>query len=158
MNSMQINKINDEISVLKTEYTNELNTVNYYYWPIVAKIKKRIKNIQWYFTLACCLLASVVIIIFLKEITNPYWLGAGLGISFLIFGASLFFLIRVKKLSKKTQREWDKALGPSNELKKKLDEKMNESIQAMLATFDFDITKEIGNSYEDILEYYNRSL
>lgn len=158
MNNIQINKINDEINVLKGEYTNELNTVNYYYWPIVAKIKRRKKNIKWYFTLACCLLASVTIVVLLSEITNPYWLGLGYGVSGIFFALTLFFLIRVLKQNKKTQKEWDKALEPSNKLKEELDSKMAEGVQAMLASFDTDITKEVGTSYEDILEYYNRSI
>ena len=74
MDTKSINKLNDQINVLKRQFTEELNTVNYYYWPLTSKSKKKLGNLKWYFTLACCLFFSVIILLLLHEVTNPYWI------------------------------------------------------------------------------------
>src|SRR5574344_2025648 len=91
--TIDINKVNSKINILKNEYTEELNTVNYYYWPIVAKYKRRRKDLIWYFTLSCCLLFSVVFLLIFEEVTNEYWIGISISISGLILFLSTFFMI-----------------------------------------------------------------
>lgn len=155
-----INNKNNYINVLKTKYTNELNTVNYYYWPIVARSKKKLANLKWYFTLSLCLVASVIILLLLYEITNSYWIGISLGVSLAIAGLITFFLIKRAKKHKAIYKEWDKALKPANDMKKELDEKESEAIKLMLDFLNqenkmIDNNEDIGSTYDDILYYFN---
>lgn len=156
-----INKLNDQISVMKEALTNELNTVNYYYWPLISKSKKKLDNLKWYFTLACCFLASVIILLLLHEVTNEYWIGASLGLSISILAAVTFFLVKHVKKNKILNNEWNKALEKSKEIQKELNEKIEDAKEMMIRYFKNEkdsIHEEIGNSYDDILEYYNGKL
>lgn len=158
----QINKINSEINVLKNSYTDELNTVNHYYWPIVARIKKQKTNLKWYFTLACCFMFAVIVYIVFKEVYNLYWVIPLLTFSGGIVGLIVFFLIKCNKKDKLVNKDWKEALKPSEQLNDKINAKSLQATDMMKDFFneiskDFEIDmKEIGSSYEDILDYYNR--
>ncbi len=157
MDTKSINKLNDQINVLKRQFTEELNTVNYYYWPLTSKSKKKLGNLKWYFTLACCLFFSVIILLLLHEVTNPYWIGIGLGVSGVILILTLFFLLKARKKDKALNKEWEKSLEPSKKLQKELNENIDKAIEMMLTFFGSEkdyIVKNIGTSYEDILDYY----
>ena len=158
MYTKSINKINDKINVLKRQFTEELNTVNYYYWPLTSKSKKKLGNLKWYFTLSCCLFFSVIILLLLHEVTNPYWIGFGLGISGAILVLTLFFLLKARKKDKLLNIEWEKSLETSKNLQKELNENIDKAITMILDYFESErenIVKTIGTSYEDLLDYYN---
>lgn len=146
----EINIINGKITVLKDEYTEELNTVNYYFWPIIAKEKTRRKNLRWYFTLSCCLLFSAVILLIIFEIKNEYFIAFVLGLSLLIFGLTLFFLIRCNKRYKLINSEWEKSLKPSEKQKEELT-KMIDEVKAKMADY---LEIENNLSYEELLQVY----
>lgn len=160
----QIYKINSEINVLKNNYTNELNTVNHYYWPIIARIRKQMTNLKWYFTLACCFMFSVIVYIIFKEVYNLYWVIPLLTFSGGIVGLVVFFWVRCNKKNKLVNKDWKDALKPSDELNAKINDKSLEAKNMMIEFFN-DLNSlnniyinidEIGTSYEDILDYYNR--
>ena len=153
-----IKKCNDEINILKEKYNKELDTVNHYYWPIIAKLNRNKKNHVWYFTLACCLLGGVLMWIFLLEIVNEYWLGGSLG------GCAIILFLtgrRARKTLKQLNQEnktWEKALKVANDLQEEIKVKSDENTKNMIAELEahgVDIS-EIGNAYDDVLEYYNQ--
>jgi len=88
MKRNEINTSNNRVNVLKNEYTKELNTVNHYYWPIMAQLDKQYGNLRWYLTLASCFEAAIIICLLFFEIFNLYWVlgsnGVGIGIILLV--------------------------------------------------------------------------
>lgn len=159
METRDINQINSKINNLKNEYTKELNTVNHYYWPLIAASEKKYGNLKWYLTLSICLEAAIIICLLFFEVTNPYWI-----VGFNVIGVAIMTLVAIffkrhKKRHLKLKKEWDNALIPSNKLKDELTNEMNVGAEMMLTFFkenyDNDIKDEIGTSYEDVLSYYS---
>lgn len=155
MKETRIRELNQQINMLKEEWSNELNTVNYYYWPIIAKEKKKRKDFIWYFTLACCLLFSACVWIIFMEIKNEYWIAAALGGSGIVVGITAFRMILVLKKYKQDKEEWEKNLSRANELQKEIDDKCKMATSLMLDYLEDDVQSKIGTSYDDVLEYYN---
>lgn len=158
MDIKAINHLNDQINNLKKKWNQELDTVNHYYWPIVAKIKRDKKNHVWYFTLSLCLLGCVLMWIVLGEIVNEYWLGASLGGSGIIIFLTALRMIKTLKALKKENTNWEKALKTANELQEEIKLKSEECTKCMLdelKNHDIEI-KNIGTAYDDVLEYFNQ--
>lgn len=146
----EINSLNGKITILKEEYTNDLNEVNYYFWPIVAKEDKKYKNLKWYFTLACCFLFSVIFLILIFDIKNEYFIGGVVGFALLIFALTLFFMLKSKKKKKIIDVEWKKELKPSNEKKDLLSKLEKEACEKMSNYLKIDNNV----SYEELLQIY----
>ena len=155
MKEKKIRELNQDINMLKEEWSKELDTVNYYYWPIIAKEKKRRKDLVWYFTLACCALFSAVVWILFMDIQNEYWIGAALGGTGIIVGITAFRMILILKKLKRDTTEWEKNLTRANELQKEIAEKCEVAVSLMLDYLSGDVQEKIGSSYDDVLEYYN---
>lgn len=158
MDRISIRKLNEQINILKEKFNKELDTVNHYYWPIVAKLNRNKKNHVWYFTLACCLLGGVLMWIFLGEIVNEYWLGASLGGCAVVLFLTGRRMVKTNKQLKKEHETWEKALKTANDLQEEIKVKSEENTKNMIAelsTHGVDIN-EIGNAYDDVLEYYNQ--
>ena len=158
MKEQRIRELNIDINMLKEEWSKELDTVNYYYWPIIAKEKRRRKDLVWYFTLACILLFSCVVWIILMEIKNEYWIGAALGGSGIIVGITLFRMILILKKLKIDKAEWEKNLKRANEMQEEIAEKCEIAVSLMLDYLGEEVKEKIGSSYDDVLEYYNNYL
>ena len=158
MKEARIRELNQSISMLKEEWSNETDTVNHYYWPIIASEKKKRKNFVWYFTLACCLLFSAVVWILFMEIKNEYWIAAALGGSGIIVGITAFRMILILKKLKHDNEEWEKNLVRSNELKQEIADKCAQATSLMLDYLGEEVREKIGTSYDDVLEYYNSYL
>lgn len=158
MDQKTINILNDQINNLKKKWNQELDTVNHYYWPIVAQIKRNKKNHVWYFTLSLCLLGAVIMWILLGEIVNEYWLGASLGSCAVIIFFTARRMVKTLKELKKENTDWEKALKLANEMQEEIKVKSEENTKNMIAELQahgVDIL-EIGNAYDDVLEYYNQ--
>ena len=73
----------------------------------------------------------------------------------------LFFILK-KNLNykKNVYKEWDKDLGPANELKRELDEAMEKvtglMIEMIINLKGQEVIDEIGRAYDDVYEYYDR--
>ena len=162
MKTKEINTSNSKVNNLKNDYTKELNTVNHYYWPIMAKLEKQFANLKWYFTLACCLEVTFLVCIFFFEIYGIYWVigynVVGLGLMALVYK----FFRKCKKNKLASKKEWDEALMASEKIKEDLDNEIEKATKLMI---DFLVVEEkiseeelvskIGSSYEDVLSYYN---
>lgn len=158
MDQKTINNLNDQINNLKKKWNKELDTVNHYYWPIIAKIKRNKKNHVWYFTLSLCLLGGVIMWILLGEIVNEYWLGASLGGCAVVIFFTARRMIKTLKELKRENKTWNDALKLANEMQEEIKVKSEENTQNMIAELKahgVDIL-EIGNAYDDVLEYYNQ--
>ena len=155
MKEKRIRELNQEINMLKEEWSKELDTVNYYYWPIIAKEKKRRKDLVWYFTLACCLVIGAIAWILLMEIKNEYWIATALGASGIIVGITFVRMMILIKRMKKDMEEWEKNLTRANELQQKISSKCEMSVSLMIDYLGEEVKDKIGSSYDDVLEYYN---
>lgn len=158
MDTRIINEKNNLINNLKNEYTKELNTVNYYFWPRVAESKKKLSNKKYYTLLSGLFIVILVVCVILFEITDYYWLGFGLGVPILIFCLNLYFTMKHNKKHKKLHEDWKLSLMKSEALKKKLLSECEIATNMMLEFFGDDkqkIITDIGMTYEDILDYYN---
>ena len=158
MKEARIRELNQKINVLKEEWSKELDTVNYYYWPIIAKEKKRRKDFVWYFTLACCLLFSAIVWILFMDIQNEYWIAAALGGSVVVVGITAFRMILILKKLKRDTEEWEKNLTHANELQQEIADKCEMATSLMLDYLGSEVKEKIGSSYDDVLEYYNNYL
>lgn len=152
----QIKELNKEIYLLKDDWSKELDTVNYYYWPIIAKDKRNVKNHVWYFSLACCLLFAIIFWLVFEDIQNEYWIGGSLGIGAVVLFFTTFRMIKTLKTTKKDKEEWQKNLVNANKMQEEIASKCDEATKLMLASLpETDEVKALGSSYDDILEYYN---
>lgn len=152
----EIRELNNKIELLRDECTNELNEIDYAFWPEIAKLKKKKKKYLWLTTVFSCVLFSVVLWILLFEIKNEYWIGASLGVS----GASLlYFIIRliiaIKKYKKK-DLEWQKLLVSPLSKKEELNDLQVKCVDMMKeAINNEEITNELGDKYSDVYAYYD---
>lgn len=154
---MNINTLNDQINNLKKKWNQELDTVNHYYWPIVAKLKREKKDRVWYFTISLCLLLGVVLWLTLGDIVNEYWIASSLVGTAIIIFLTAFFMTKTLKALKKENKTWQEALKEANRLQDEIKEKSNEAVKIMISELikkGIDVSN-IGDAYDDVLEYYN---
>lgn len=162
MKTKEINTSNSRVSNLKNDYTKELNTVNHYYWPIMAKLNKQYANLKWYLTLAFCLEVTFIVCIIFFEIYGIYWVIGynviGLGLILLVYK----FFRKCKKAKLASQKEWDEALKNSEKIKENLDKEIDNAKRLMIDFLKEEenlseekLLEKTGSSYEDVLSYYN---
>lgn len=150
---------NNEINNLKDECTKELNEINYYYWPIIAKLKKDKKNRIWYFTLSCLLIVIIAVWMIFTEYEEKFIILLAFIVDGAITCVTTIRMIRVIKDYNVTDRIWKKALENPSKMQKNIVLKCEEVKEMMINTFGDkkeEIVKKIGSSYDDILEYYNQ--
>lgn len=152
----EIRKLNNKIDLLRDECTNELNEINYEFWPDIAKMKKKKKMFAWLVTIFSCVLFTVILWILLFEIKNEYWIGASLGVS----GAFLlYFIIRLIIISKKYKKkdlEWQKLLSSPLAKKEELNDLQVKCVEMMKeAINNKEVTDELGDKYSDVYAYYD---
>ena len=152
----EIKKLNKRIDALRNECTEELNEINYAFWPEIATLKKKKKKYSWLVTIFGCVVFGVVLLLLLFEIKNEYWIGISLGlsISFLIYFI-VRLIIAIKKYNKK-DTEWQKLLVEPLKKKDELNELQNKCVEMMKNTInDKEVTDELGDDYNDVFSYYD---
>ncbi len=158
MINTDIIKINAKINILKEEYTNLQNEVNYFYWPTDAKLRKKKKDYTWYFLISLCLLGIAILSVVCNIVRNEYLIGIVIGLSVVLVGFTFFITYRVLKKLEVLKKEWDKALEPVESKKSELDKTMDEAKKMMIRVLENDqkVLDEIGDSYEEVYEYYDK--
>ncbi len=161
--NVKISNINAKINILKEEYTNLQNEVNYNFWPIDAKISKRKKDFLWLFSIAICLLITVILAVLFDILRNEYLTGLVLGLSIIILGFTGFMTFLYFKKHKELAKVWQKELIPVEKLKVELDEMMKEATEMMVKylIINYKLTEEkivfeAGTSYDEVYVYYDR--
>ena len=156
----EISTLNARVDNLRVEHTTRQNEVNARYWKLDAALKRKLKNLKWFFLMSICLVVVVLIAIICEAFSDdiPKYgsliLSAGLCI--------LLFFILKKNLNykKNVYKEWDKDLVPANELKRELDEAMEKvtglMIEMIINLKGQEVIDEIGRAYDDVYEYYDR--
>ncbi|MDD3170703.1 MAG: hypothetical protein PHO86_00045 [Bacilli bacterium] len=97
-----------EMSQLKELYSSEYNTVTSYFWPIVAKNKKALKDRIYYTGAMTCLLIFIIVVILLGGLKNEYLIWGSIIISLLLIGIGVFLSIKSAKEKKQIYEEWEK--------------------------------------------------
>ena len=152
----EIRELNNKIDLLRDEVTNEINEIDYAFWPEIALLKKKKKKYAWLVTIFGCVLFCVILWILLFEIVNEYWIGGSLGLSGAIL---LYFIIRliiaIKKYKKK-DTEWQKLLRGPLEKKEDLNDLQVKCVDMMKeAINNQEVTDELGDKYSDVYAYYD---
>lgn len=164
-------------SQLKEKYTTETNTINYYFWPKDAIMKKKLKN---NFSLLAVTVSTLIILsivaFLLKDMALEYRLGL-VGVGIVLVGATIFFIVKNKKKYNALKDEWNKRLAVNQPVKEKIQEledvvctniieevcykEYQEELSQDSDSFKkyFELTKEklaeeVGLTSDDLIEYY----
>lgn len=155
----RISELNRRIAVLKDQFLEIQNDLNLIYWPRLAENKRKIRDYKWYFLMSVCLFAACIIAVIAEIIRNEYLIGGSLALT---LGLVVFLFIVLRRCYKKRGKineAWDKEKKPMNEKKDEMDKLISESKELMIEYITrekgHEIIDEIGDGYDDLLEYYN---
>ena len=160
MNRNDFNNYIARINSLFEEYTERHEEINNNYAPELAKIRRKLKTINWMF------IYSILALLFLGY--GSYYLYFTMeffwyiSIIPIIIGVAIFIFCLVRKRiydkkKNKINKEWLKASKIIEELDKKIQNDTDVAVEVMLDTFLDDrdeVIKVIGTSYHDLLEYF----
>ena len=96
-----------QMSLLKDDYSKESNTVNSYFWPLIAQNNRQLKNQLYYTGSMGCLLVLVVVIILLGGIKNEYLLWGSIAICVALIMAGVIVTSKTFKKKKIINIEWE---------------------------------------------------
>ena len=109
--------------------------------------------------MSVCLFAACIIAVIAEIIRNEYLIGGSLALT---LGLVVFLFIVLRRCYKKRGKineAWDKEKKPMNEKKDEMDKLISESKELMIEYITrekgHEIIDEIGDGYDDLLEYYN---
>ncbi len=151
------NNINKVIK-LKETYSDDLNKVNYAFWPIIAKKKKNLFYASYYMLISFIVLFMFGFWYLLRSNKEESQIYIFFGSSVLLVISSIIIYMIIKRKFNKANKEWQIALKPLTVTKKNLDDLTSETIRMILDSFGNDkdaIVNEIGDSFDDLVEYYN---
>lgn len=155
----EISSLNARVDNLRVEHTQRMNEVNARYWKLDAEVKRKLKNIIWFFLMSICLFVSVLVAIVCEVFSHDIPKYGSLVLS---IGLCVFLFIILKKClnyKKNLYKEWEKDLIPANNIKNELEEDITKVTELMIDMIiklkGEEVIEEIGRAYDDVYEYYD---
>lgn len=142
----ELTRIRVEINKQLDMFTDEVQTVNNQYTPVLTKIKRRRSNIIYYIVMTLFLLIFVSMAIFLGVVEAFYLALILFGINFVLIGVGVFFYRRVNKDYLEVKKMWDTDYKNTLKIKDKISE-LYESAESevykviVLTTYNEDLEK-----------------
>lgn len=142
----ELTRIRVEINKQLDMFTDEVQTVNNQYTPVLTKIKRRRSNIIYYIVMTLFLLIFVSMAIFLGVVEAFYLALILFGINFVLIGVGVFFFRSVNKDYLEVKKMWDTDYKNTLKIKDKISE-LYESAESevykviVLTTYNEDLEK-----------------